>query len=505
MKKAGLASIGVFALALVACSSGNGKGDADEPVASSSATSTASATSSATPASKHAAPERWAATAALPSGLEDMTVTFEEGDAGWQATLEVPNKGVKVELTRVTHTDDKLEFTLAKPNTPESMWQVFVFPRAAGSTTVDGDLVIAGQPFYIRMALLKEGEAPRSVLARPQTPKPPFPYESREVTVDAPEDGKLAGTLTYPKGQGPFPAVLLISGSGQQDRDNTIYGHKAFLVLADRLTKEGFAVLRLDDRMTGKTQGKVNSLDTELGDFKAALDYLLTQPEVDAKRVGLIGHSVGGGLAPVIAVKSGKVAFIVSLAGTPLPGAELVPIQLEADLAARGAPEELRKKMANAQRKLGAAMVKGDTKALREAVRVAIQEFSEAAQTKMPEGKELEQAIDAKLKEIANPWTQTYFKLDPRLAWQKYKNPVLLLVGDKDTQVPAKVTVDEVTKALKKAKNDKLTTHILPGLNHLFQPAKLGILDEYPRIETTFDQGALDELAAWLVKQAGVK
>lgn len=348
-------------------------------------------------------------------------------------------------------------------------------------------------------------EEPRPALARPQAPKPPFPYTEREVAIDAPEAGKLAGTLTLPPGQGPFPAALLISGSGQQDRDETIFGHRPFRLLADRLAREGIAVLRTDDRGTGTTTGAAGTLETDFGDARAAFEWLAKQPEIDPKRVGMIGHSVGGLIAPTVAARTGKVAFVVALAGPGVTGVEIVAAQLEALLIASGIPAAAAKRIADAQRTVGAAIAKGDPKQLRAVLKASFVESANALGHPVPDDATLEKLVDAKLPETANPWVVSLFKSDAPATWRKVKCPVLAINGDKDLQVPADANLAGIAAALKAGGNRDVTTKKLPGLNHLFQHAATGQIEEYGTIEETFDPATLDLIAAWVVEKTKPK
>jgi pimeloyl-ACP methyl ester carboxylesterase len=213
-----------------------------------------------------------------------------------------------------------------------------------------------------------------------------------------------------------------------------------------------------------------------------------------------MGHSTGGMVAPNVALKS-HVAFIVSLAGAPVPGAELVPLQLEAMARAQGAPEILVRDQVEQQKRVGAAVVQGE-----DAARKVFAEILPPLLTQTlghaPSADELKAGIDAKIKETFNPWTNSFMKLDPRVAWKQLKLPVLLVVGEKDTQVPADMTI----ATLKASVGDPslLTTNKLPGLNHLFQKATTGLSDEYPTIEDSIDPAALDVIAAWLKTTAKI-
>ena len=343
---------------------------------------------------------------------------------------------------------------------------------------------------------------------RPQTPKPPFAYASREVEYDAPtvKDAKMAGTLTIPQGSGPFPAVLLITGSGTQDRDSTIFGHKPFLVIADRLTRNGIAVLRVDDRGEGGSTGDASkdTVESHATDVEAGIAFLKTQNDIDPKRIGLIGHSEGGIIAAVVASRTKDVAFVVSLAGTGLPGSEINALQVEAILKSNGkTPDETIKAIVAAQRKLMNALVKNDDKAIKRALDEAV-----AAATKsLPEAERgrVAKSVESELGQIKSPWFRSFAALDPRVYWNKVTVPVLAMNGDRDTQVLVDVNFRAIKAALDKANNKDVVLAKFAGLNHLFQPAETGLLDEYAKIETTFDSKALDQMTEWLKKRANVK
>jgi pimeloyl-ACP methyl ester carboxylesterase len=434
-----------------------------------------------TEAPKVAAGERWAATLVVGANLKDFVVAFANGTAAFEGLTKDP-----LPLADVTLAPDRLAFTLKKSQGSE------VYALARTGDTAKGEVKIGAHTLQIRMVKLADGEAPHSAYPRPQTPRPPFPYEQREVVIDAPDGGKLAGTLTLPKGVAHAPAVLFWSGSGQQDRDETIFGHKPYLILSDRLTRAGLATLRLDDRGTGKTTGAVGTLDTEIADAGAAMDFLAKQPEVDPKKLGMIAHSTGGMVAPNVALAH-PVAFVVSLAGVAVPGRELVLLQQQAMANATGTtvpPEQVA-----LQKKLGEASLKGADEVKRVLVEVAGPQLEKALGHK-PTQDEIDKAIAKPLADVIQPWALSFFRIDPRDAWKKLTIPVLLVVGDHDTQVPADATIAALTGA--HGKPDAVTTKKLPGLNHLFQHAKTGLTDEYVEIDESFDPATLEIIATWL-------
>ena len=342
---------------------------------------------------------------------------------------------------------------------------------------------------------------------RPQTPKPPFAYEEREVAYPNPVDGStLAGTLTLPPDGGPHPAVLLITGSGVQDRDETLFGHKPFLVIADQLTNNGIAVLRVDDRGIGKTTGQAQgaTVETHATDVEAGIAFLAGQKDIDPQRIGLIGHSEGGILAAVVAARRPDVAFVVSLAGTGLPGAEINPLQVEAIMRAQALPEPSIHVIVEAQRKLMGLIAKDAPDA---DIRAAVREAFVAANGEFGGGAPVDDAqIDARVQTesltLLSPWYRSFVKLDPAASWSQVRVPVLVLIGDRDVQVPADANLAAIEKALKKAGNKRHQLSKLPGLNHLFQTAKTGLVEEYGKLEETFAPSALELMTAWLRKQA---
>lgn len=351
--------------------------------------------------------------------------------------------------------------------------------------------------------------------ARPQLPTPPFPYRVEEVRFRNEAAGvELAGTLTLPQGQGPFPGAVLVSGSGPQDRDETLLGHKPFLVLADYLTRAGIAVLRYDDRGVGGSTGDfaaATSVDFA-GDAAAAVAFLQAHGAVAGDRVGIIGHSEGGLIAPLVATgahgaRRGDVAYLVLLAGPALPGGEILSLQSEAIGRASGIPAE----MEAVQRRFQVAMqatVREEAdparrrERLREVLRTTLEEIppeTRAAQG-IPQGQEA-QWIDAQVNQVGTEWFRQFVMMDPRPTLQQVRVPVLALFGEKDLQVPPRENAPAMRAAL--AANPDATVVEMPGLNHLFQHATTGAPGEYMQIEETFAPVALERVAGWIHQRFG--
>ncbi|MBI4954276.1 MAG: alpha/beta fold hydrolase [Myxococcales bacterium] len=344
---------------------------------------------------------------------------------------------------------------------------------------------------------------------RPQTPKPPFPYAARDVAYPNPADGStLAGTLTVPEGAGPHPAVLLVTGSGAQDRDETIFGHKPFWVLADHLGRHGVAVLRVDDRGIGKTTGDPThaTIETHATDVEAGLAFLATQPGIDPQRLGLVGHSEGGIIAAVVAARSKAVAFVVSLAGTGLSGAEINPMQVEAILRAKGGmSEDGIRAIVAAQRAIMKLLATDASDAELDA---AVSAAFAAAEQYAPGAlgsKGTPAGRAAEVASLGSDWFRSFVKLDPASHWSRVTVPVLALVGDRDTQVPADPNLAAIAAVLAKAGNHDAETEKLPGLNHLFQRAQTGLVDEYATLEETFAPVALARVTSFIEKRAGLR
>ncbi|WP_439880238.1 alpha/beta hydrolase family protein [Pontibacter sp. MBLB2868] len=371
--------------------------------------------------------------------------------------------------------------------------------KLSGPEIIEGHWKQSGQAFALQ---LKKG-APEAALKRPQEPSKPYPYQSTEVTIKNEAAGiTLAGTLTLPQGKGPHPAVLLLTGSGPQDRDETILGHKPFLVLSDYLTRQGFAVLRLDDRGVGKSGGNFAMSTTAdfATDAAAAFTYLKDHQSINKKKVGLLGHSEGALIAEQVAATHPEVAFVVLMAGNAVPGTELLLAQNKALLENAGVPKEQLQQYLNlreAQFKV-AATEKDVMKAaenIRQLEQKAKANMTAQEQQQLGLTDKAEQAIVAQL---SSPWMRYYLAYDPAPTLQKLKMPVLAINGTKDLQVPYQQNLPATEKALKAGGNKKYTVVEMADLNHLFQTAKTGSPAEYGQLEETIAPTALEKIANWM-------
>ncbi len=301
-----------------------------------------------------------------------------------------------------------------------------------------------------------------------------------------------------------FPAVVLISGSGPQDRDEALLGHKPFLVLSDHLTKQGIAVLRYDDRGTAESEGDFSAATS--ADFKtdvaSAVDYLKSREEIDSKNIGLIGHSEGGIIAPMVAVESKDVAFIILMAGTGIRGDDLLLRQSELIGRASGMSDDQIKTTREFNQGAYDIVVNTVNEAT---IREDLKQYLEEAVTKNPDlatanGLKEEVFVDQILGQLTSPWMSYFIKHDPSKVLQKVDCPVLAIVGEKDLQVPAKVNLEAIEEALKAGGNTNYTIKELPGLNHLFQEAKTGSPSEYAQIDQTISPDALELMSSWILE-----
>jgi uncharacterized protein len=362
-----------------------------------------------------------------------------------------------------------------------------------------------GQSFPLAF---KRGEKPLK-LNRPQEPKVPYSYREELITFTNSKAGvKLAGTLTLPKEGDHFPAVVLITGSGAQDRDESLMGHKPFLVLADFLTRQGIAVLRLDDRGVGGSTGNLmTSSDEELTeDILTAVAWLKQRSDIDPKQIGLIGHSEGGIIAPLAAVRSPEIAFIVLMAGPGVPMNELLQTQAAEIARANGLNEELISRIRQFQsRAFDILKSQPDDqlaeKALRELWDEVIKNFTVEEQKQIGLA---DAGSTGQIKIMLTPWFRNMLAYEPRSTLVKVSCPVLALNGEKDLQVSSKDNLAGIAAALKAGGNHDFQTVELQGLNHLFQTCKTGLPAEYGEIEETISPSALKLMADWIRRRANL-
>lgn len=446
----------------------------------------------------------WQGELELPGGTALRIVLHMEADeaGGLSATADSPDQGVQgipVEDVRFEGGELTLEM--------RTIGARFVGrPEADG--TMKGDWIQGGQSLLLD---LRHGDGEVAPPPRPQEPEPPFPYRSEDVRYPNPEAGiDLAGTLTLPEGDGPFPAVALVTGSGAQNRDAEVFGHRPFLVLADHLTRQGIAVLRSDDRGVGESEGDFAEATSRdfAGDAESAAAWLRDHPEIDPDAVGLVGLSEGGMIAPMVAAESDAVDFIVLMAPPGLPGEEILYRQGELIAEADGTPEDRIVWNRSVQERMFAVLKEEDdddtrVARLEESLQEALEELDETQMEAMNlETRDARRGwIEGQVLAVDTPWFRFFLVHDPRPVLRQVEVPVLALFGELDLQVPPEANLPAVEEALAGSGSSDVTVRELEGLNHLFQGAETGAVSEYAEIEETVSPEVLEIVAGWIMER----
>jgi len=439
----------------------------------------------------------WEGQLALPTGEVAIKVDLAYEAGAMTGTVDIPMQGANgLKLNGFAVDGNAIQFAIdGVPGSP-------IFDGALADGKITGKFKQGGAAFDFEL-----GRGEVAGPNRPQEPKPPFPYDEEEVSYTNGEI-TLAGTVTMPKGEGPFPAAVLITGSGAQDRNEALLGHKPFLVLADHLTRAGIVVLRVDDRGVGGSTGSVP--DSTTADFAtdvlAGVRFLMKHDRIDPKMVGVIGHSEGGIVGPLAASQSKDVAFVVMLAGTGVPGSEILPLQMEKIARAEGVPEEKIAKQLAIERQVVDLLAsdRSSEEIEPEMRKLVAQQIDLSGETDDDEeSMPREEAIEQAIKRPLGTWFRYFVRYDPRPALRKVTVPVLVLNGSLDTQVDPEQNLPEIEKALLAGGNPDVTIEELPGLNHLFQTAGTGAFSEYAKIEETMSPMMLEVVSDWILERFG--
>ena len=417
-------------------------------------------------------------TASLAVGF---TITPAE-EGLYEAMLQIPTQGlrnfkvssVRQDLTLLTIEIEALQASFSGNYDP-------VTQQIAGIFTQMGQSL----PLVLRLGELKEN-------IRPQDPQKPYPYISEDVVfTQSPELFQLAGTITRPQGEGPFPSVVLVSGSGSQNRNEALMGHRPFWVLADALTRSGIVVLRYDDRGFAESGGDATAATTLdfADDAESAVTYLKTLSYVATDSIGIIGHSEGAIIGSIVAERNKDVDFLVLMAGPGVNGMDILEDQTAAILRAQQAPEAVIAQTVKINLAIYATVL-DESKTLEERKGAVMQ-------TLLSLGLSAD-AANAQIGALFSPWYMKFLTLDPADYLRGLKIPVMILNGTKDTQVSATLHVPAIEAALLSGGNTFYTTKVYEGLNHLFQPAITGSPDEYGTIETTIDPQVLEDIVSWI-------
>ncbi|HOW08351.1 MAG TPA: alpha/beta fold hydrolase [Bacteroidales bacterium] len=365
-------------------------------------------------------------------------------------------------------------------------------------TLIEGSLKQAGRTFPL---ILTKTAKPYTI-NRPQEPRPPFPYKSDDIKFRN-EKARitLGGTVTIPDGPGPFPAVVLITGSGSQNRDEELMAHKPFWVIADYLSGNGIAVLRYDDRGVGQSEN--TSAPSTSADFAtdavAALNYLKTVGKIDTSAIGLAGHSEGGLIAAIAASSNPGTAFVISLAGPGVSGEQILCRQnYDLNKAAGMNKKELKALISMSRRMYAVIKKEPDNDKAAEEMAAILKRSMEKQKVPAVEVEKALKGFPASAATLTSPWYRNFIVTDPASYWKKVKCPVLALNGEKDLQVAADISLPAIEKAVRSGGNQKVTAIAFTGLNHLFQHCKTGLPAEYGEIEETFSPEVLKTMADWI-------
>jgi uncharacterized protein len=434
----------------------------------------------------------WMGSLKVPNGVE-LRILFNistKTDGSISATMDSLDQRVKgIPVEAATYKDGNLRLEV------KSIKGIFEGTLNADDKTIDGKWKQAGLDLPLVL----------NSLHRTQDPVKPYPYIEEELVYENKAAGvKLAGTLTLPRSEGQFPAVILITCYGPQNRNEEIFGHRPFLVLSDYLTRHGIAVLRVDDRGVGGSTGNFSQATTEdfAGDVLAGIEYLKSRTEIDPTRIGLIGHSAGGIIAPIVAARSPDVAFIVMMAGTGLTGEEILYLQSALINKAEGASNETIARNEVLMKKIYSIVKEeqNNTVAEEEIRKLLKAEMANMSEEEKKHSGYSEANLDTQIKIILSLWVRFFLTYDPQPTLKKVKCPVLAIIGEKDLQVPPEENFRAIKDALKAGGNKDYTLKEMPGLNHLFQIAQTGSPTEYAKIEETISPAALEFIGNWILE-----
>ncbi|KXI30254.1 alpha/beta hydrolase family protein [Paraglaciecola hydrolytica] len=426
--------------------------------------------------------QKWQGKLEVAAGMQlTLILNLQEQDGKLSATLDSPDQGAMgIPASQVSTKDTELTVEFAAISAR--------YVANLKEQQLQGTFYQAGQQFPLVLTPMStaQQEAITASQQRPQEPLPPYPYIEQQVRYPHPSAGfNFAGTLTLPQGKGPFSAAILITGSGPQDRDETLANHKPFKLLADTLTRRGFAVLRSDDRGTGQSAGNFSGATIEdfATDVQAAYEYLLSREDINPSKIGLIGHSEGGVTGPLFAARQPKVAFVIMLAGLGVPGNQLWATQ---------------------QRDIGLAsgMQDGDMiyqlhlKAATLSAQGANFEQIKTLFAAVPNANE--QMINTLATMLSSDWAHSLMAYQPQAVLIKLNMPLLALNGERDMQVASKDNLTGIKQIMANTANQDVTVLSLPELNHLFQQAPTGHPAEYAQISETLNPAALAHISDWL-------
>ncbi len=435
---------------------------------------------------------QWGGVIEIPGNPLRFVMHVKLKDDALMASADSPDQGVEgMVIDRISLDEGAVVFTM------KNLGVEFKGLLSTDQQTISGDFNQGGLVFKLE---LRRGDTPQALYERPQEPQPPYAYHVEEVVVNNAAAGiKLAGTLTRPnEGEPVKAAAVMITGSGAQDRDENIFNHKPFLAIADHLTQQGYAVLRLDDRGVGGSTGDFSQATTVdfVTDISAAVDYLKQRDDIPANKVGLIGHSEGGMVAPMLAAQRDDLAFIISLAGPGVPIIELLAEQKYLIGKVMGHDTAMLATQKQKDLQFHAKLAKLNQEPAYTQVVKAY--FAASLKEQFTDEVRLSEQVESNVKVYDTPWFRFFIGYEPGPYLAQVKVPVLALNGEKDVQVEAQSNLAGIQASLQQAGHEDFTIRALPDLNHLFQTAQTGAVNEYNQISETFSPVALNVMSEWL-------
>lgn len=414
----------------------------------------------------------------------------------YTALMDSPTQGAfGIPATKTTFQNEKLEVVVAN--------LAIFYQGNLNNDSIVGVFNQGGMSFSLTLTRTE-----KKTQLRPQEPKKPYPYEVEEIIfTNEKEKTQLSATLTLPRQREKHPAVILIAGSGPNDRDETIFGHKPFWVLADHLSRNGIAVLRYDKRGVGKSEGGYFTATTQdfAEDVKAALNYLKNRKEIDSTNIGFIGHSEGGIIAPMIAIESDEVSFIVLMAGMGVSGIELSAAQNKFIFDKTSLSETEKETLDRNLKDVYMSVINWSeyvgTNEERSKLKDKLEDLWQKLPKEIPGQVSKEVFIEKTIANIATPWYRHFLKINPSDYLQQLSIPVLAINGENDTQVEYKSNLSAIELALIKGKNKDYKIKSYPKLNHLFQESTTGEISEYAKIEQTTSPEVLSDITNWIEAQ----
>jgi len=417
---------------------------------------------------------------------------FEKVGENWKVTMDSPDQGVRgIVIDDVSIIEDDLELKIHSAG--------ISYSGKVRDQEIEGIFRQSGLELPLKLEKMLKGaeilEKEKETLVRPQDPKAPFPYSEEIIQFYNPKAGiSLEGNLTIPKGEGPFPAVVLVTGSGPQDRNSEILGHRPFLVIADHLSRNGIAVFRYDERGVGASEGDFSKATTAdfADDAKSAIEMLNEHPSINSDMTGIAGHSEGGLVAPLVAINSDAVDFLILMAGSGVSGDQLLLEQ---------------KKQIELKMGFDSSMVMESLAYFGNAYQLIVEGKLEGTELKEAVGEALrpvlgpnvpEAQFEALISQLLNPWMVFFMRHDPASVLKQVQCPVLAFNGDLDLQVSAEINLPAIEKALLEGANDRINIHLFEGLYHLFQTATTGLPAEYESIDETIAPEVMELMVKWI-------